>query len=53
MQGNEFSKIVLLVNAISWLKKLQQTIVIKKYVCGSIESYVNEMTLLCNYNHIK
>jgi site-specific recombinase XerD len=53
MQGNEFSKITLSENAISWIKKLQQTMVIKDYGRGSIKSYVGEMILLFKYYHMK
>ena len=52
MKGNEISAKELRADAVEWLTKLHQTLVIKDYGKGSIRNYCQEMTLLFKYyNH--
>lgn len=53
MRRNEISAKKLNSDAVAWLTKLHQTLVLKDYGKGSIRNYVNEMTLLFKYyNHL-
>lgn len=49
MKGNAISRNKLSVNALDWLRQLEQTLVIKEYGPGTIRSYVQEMTLLFKF----
>ncbi len=52
MKGNEISTKELRADAVEWLTKLHQTLVIKDYGKGSVHNYCQEMTLLFKYyNH--
>ena len=52
MKGNEFSVKVLRADAVEWLRKLHQTMLIKEYGKGSVRNYCQEMKLLFKYfNH--
>ena len=52
MKGNEISAKELRADAVEWLSKLHQTLVIKDYGKGSVRNYCQEMTLLFKYyNH--
>lgn len=52
MKGNEISAKELTADAVEWLTKLHQTLVIKDYGKGSVRNYCQEMTLLFKYyNH--
>lgn len=51
--GNEFSGLKLNEDAVEWLNKLQQSLVLKDYGKGTIRNYVQEMTLLFKYYHQK
>lgn len=53
MKGNEFSKTKLSENAENWIKKLQQTLLLKEYGKGTLRNYVQEMTLIFKYYHDK
>ncbi|HEY5369597.1 MAG TPA: tyrosine-type recombinase/integrase [Hanamia sp.] len=50
--GNEFSVKELRPDAVEWLTKLHQTMIIKEYGKGSVRNYCREMKLLFKYfNH--
>ena len=50
--GNEFSEKELRPDAVEWLFKLHQTMIIKEYGKGSVRNYCREMKLLFKYfNH--
>ena len=50
--GNEFSVKELRPDAVEWLSKLHQTMIIKEYGKGSVRNYCREMKLLFKYfNH--
>jgi|ERR1035437_9118005 site-specific recombinase XerD len=52
MKGNEISVKELRSDAVEWLTKLHQTMVIKEYGKGSVRNYCQEMRLLFKYyNH--
>jgi integrase/recombinase XerD len=52
MKGNEISTKELRADAVEWLAKLQQAMVIKDYGKGSVRNYCQEMCLLFKYyNH--
>ena len=52
MKGNEISVKVLRADAVEWLRKLHQTMLIKEYGKGSVRNYCQEMKLLFKYfNH--
>lgn len=52
MKGNEISLKELRPDAVEWLTKLHQTMVIKEYGKGSLRNYCQEMKLLFKYyNH--
>jgi hypothetical protein len=52
MKGNEISVKELRADAVEWLTKLHQTLVIKEYGKGSVRNYCQEMKLLFKYfNH--
>ncbi len=52
MKGNEISLKELRPDAVEWLKKLHQTLVVKEYGKGTVRNYCQEMTLLFKYfNH--
>lgn len=52
MKGNEISAKELRADAVEWLAKLHQTLIIKDYGKGSVRNYCQEMTLLFKYyNH--
>ena len=52
MKGNEISTKELRADAVEWLAKLHQTMVIKEYGKGSVRNYCQEMKLLFKYfNH--
>lgn len=53
MQNREISQKVLLPNALEWIGKLQNILVLRGYGKGSIKNYVNEMILLFKYYHLK
>jgi len=43
MQNKEISQKVLNPNAVGWITKLQNTLVLRGYGKGSIRNYLNEM----------
>src|ERR1035437_6112331 len=49
MKGNEISVKELRSDAVEWLTKLHQTMVIKEYGKGSVRNYCQEMRLLFKY----
>lgn len=52
MKGNEFSLKELRPDAVEWLTKLHQTMLVKEYGKGSVRNYCREMKLLFKYfNH--
>ena len=51
--GNEFSVKELRPDAVEWLSKLHQTMIIKDYGKGSVRNYCREMTLLFKYYNQK
>ena len=52
MKGNEFSLKKLRPDAVEWLTKLHQTLVIKQYGKGTVRNYCREMKLLFkSFNH--
>ena len=52
MKGNEISVKELRADAVEWLAKLHQTMLIKDYGKGSVRNYTQEMCLLFKYyNH--
>jgi len=51
--GNEFSNLKLSQNAEQWLVRLHQSLVLKDYGKGTVRNYVQEMTLLFKYYHLK
>ena len=52
MKGNEISAKELRADAVEWLAKLHQTMIIKDYGKGSVRNYTQEMCLLFKYyNH--
>jgi hypothetical protein len=46
MKGNEISVKELWPDAVEWLAKLHQTMLVKAYGKGSVHNYYQEMTLL-------
>jgi site-specific recombinase XerD len=53
MQNKEISQKVLNQNAVAWITKLQNMLVLRGYGKGSIRNYVNEMILLFKYFNLK
>jgi hypothetical protein len=52
MKGNEISAKELRPDAVEWLRKLHQTMLVKDYGKGSVRNYYQEMRLLFKYyNH--
>src|SRR5664279_4004277 len=52
MKGNEISVKELRLDAVEWLRKLHQTMLVKEYGKGSVRNYCQEMRLLFKYyNH--
>lgn len=49
MKGNEFSSKELRPDAIEWLQKLRQTLIVKEYGKGTVRNYCQEMMLLFKY----
>ncbi|MDQ6842976.1 MAG: phage integrase N-terminal SAM-like domain-containing protein [Bacteroidota bacterium] len=53
MKGNEISVKELRADAVEWLTKLHQTMLIKEYGKGSVRNYCQEMRMLLNTTTIK
>ena len=54
MKGNEFSSKELRPDAVEWLQKLRQTLIVKEYGKGTVRNYCLLMRLLLEYcNQIK
>jgi hypothetical protein len=53
MKGNEISAKELRPDAVEWLTKLHQTMLVKDYGKGSVRNYCHEIKLLFKYNSLQ